>query len=82
VDLKVDTNISGGTQCAFSPEDEGVEHMKSSLMMEAASTSESSVNFYELHGASSQKTVIFVVTGQKLLQLRAFVMTDNRLLVS
>jgi hypothetical protein len=30
------------------------------LMMEAASTSETSVNFYQTIGATSQKTVIFV----------------------
>jgi hypothetical protein len=29
------------------------------LMMEAASTSETSVDFYKMHGATSQKTVIF-----------------------
>jgi hypothetical protein len=30
------------------------------LMMEAASTSETSVNFYQLHGATTQKTAIFI----------------------
>jgi hypothetical protein len=31
------------------------------LMMEAISTSETSVNFYEIHGATSQKTAIFIL---------------------
>jgi hypothetical protein len=29
------------------------------LIMEAASTSEMSVNFYQIHGATTQKTAIF-----------------------
>jgi hypothetical protein len=32
------------------------------LMMEAARTSETLVNFYRLHGATTQKTAIFVLT--------------------
>jgi hypothetical protein len=31
--------------------------------MEAANTSETSVNFYRLHGATSQKTVIFILAA-------------------
>jgi hypothetical protein len=30
------------------------------LMMEAASTSETSVNVYQTHGATTQKTTIFI----------------------
>jgi hypothetical protein len=36
------------------------------LMMEAASSSETSVNFYQttrLHGATSQKTTIFILAA-------------------
>jgi hypothetical protein len=32
-------------------------------MMEAVSTPETSVNFYETHGAISQKTVIFILAA-------------------
>jgi hypothetical protein len=32
-------------------------------MMEAASTSETLVNFYQIHGATTQKTAIFVLTA-------------------
>jgi hypothetical protein len=30
-------------------------------MMEAAGTSETLVNFYQIHGAATQKTVIFIL---------------------
>jgi hypothetical protein len=33
------------------------------LMMEAVSTSETSVNFYQIHGATSQKTIIFILAA-------------------
>jgi hypothetical protein len=33
------------------------------LMMEAASTSETSVNFTRLHGATIQKTTIFILAA-------------------
>jgi hypothetical protein len=32
-------------------------------MMEAVSTSETSVNFYQIHGATSQKTVLFILAA-------------------
>jgi hypothetical protein len=32
-------------------------------MMEAASTSETPVNFYQPHGATSQKTVVFILAA-------------------
>jgi hypothetical protein len=31
------------------------------MMMEAASTSETSINFYQTHGATTQKTAIFSI---------------------
>jgi hypothetical protein len=33
------------------------------MMIEIASTSETPVNFYRLHGATSQKTVIFILAA-------------------
>jgi hypothetical protein len=33
------------------------------LMMEAASTSETSVNFTRLHGVTTQKTAIFILAA-------------------
>jgi hypothetical protein len=39
------------------------------LMMEAASTSETSVNFYHstrLHGATAQKTAIFILAAVRI----------------
>jgi hypothetical protein len=35
------------------------------LMMEAASTSETSVNFYQTHGAKIQKTATFILTAMR-----------------
>jgi hypothetical protein len=35
------------------------------LMMEAVSTSETSVNFYRLHGTTSQKKVIFILATMR-----------------
>jgi hypothetical protein len=35
--------------------------MLGALMMEAARTSETLVNFYQIHGATTQKTAIFVL---------------------
>jgi hypothetical protein len=40
--------------CLHQQGDEGA------LMMEAASSSETSVNFYQLHGTTAQKIVIFI----------------------
>jgi hypothetical protein len=34
--------------------------------MEAASTSETSVNFYRLHGATIQKTAIFILAAVRI----------------
>jgi hypothetical protein len=39
------------------------------LMVEAASTSETSVNFYQLHGTTSQKTVIFILAAVRTRNL-------------
>jgi hypothetical protein len=40
-----------------------------SLMMEAASTFKTSVNFYQTTGATSQKTVIFILAAVRIRNL-------------
>jgi hypothetical protein len=42
------------------------------LMMEVASTSETSVNFYQMHGATAQKTAIFILVAVRTSDLRCF----------
>jgi hypothetical protein len=41
----------------------------STLIMEAASTSEATVNFYRLHGETTQKTAIFMLATVKTSKL-------------